>query len=144
MHGWDLFSDSILRRFLRKGGNTSHTHDKLAFASLLSLLRDIADAMDNRGKRTAFHTLSQKFSPCASFAVRGSVLRRLNLQPISEVKSQPECMRLIFGAPGFICTREFLHLYSKLRKGSPRRTHSWLPKATRKLASRGSLRRSTM
>ena len=35
------------------------------------------------------------------------------MQSISEVKSQLECMRLIFGAPRFICSREFRRLYLK-------------------------------
>ena len=36
-----------------------------------------------------------------------AVLRRFNLQSVSEVKSQPGCMHLIFGAPRFMRTRVF-------------------------------------
>ena len=42
-----------------------------------------------------------------------AVLRWFNMHSISEVKSQLECMHLIFGAPRFICSREFRHLYLK-------------------------------
>ena len=42
-----------------------------------------------------------------------AVLRWFNMQSISEVKSQLECMHLIFGAPRFICSREFRRLYLK-------------------------------
>ena len=89
----DRCSDRVLGRFLSKVDNTSHTHDKLAFASLLSLLRDIADTFDpkrvgNRpanSERMEDYMLSQKFSPCASFAVRGSTLSRLNLAVLQEL-----------------------------------------------------------
>ena len=40
-----------------------------------------------------------------------AVLRWFNLQSITEVKSQLECMYLIFGAPRYLCIREFRDLY---------------------------------
>ena len=72
-----------------------------------------------------------------------AVLRWFNLQSISEVKSQLECMHLIFGAPRFMCTREFRDLYLKVKPGSRRRVQSSCPKRIRVLAWSRSLRRST-
>ena len=41
------------------------------------------------------------------------MLRWFNLQSITEVKSQLECMHLIFAVPRFLSSREFRHLYLK-------------------------------
>ena len=41
------------------------------------------------------------------------MLRWFNLQSITEVKSQLECMHLIFAVPRFLSSREFRHLYFK-------------------------------
>ena len=48
------------------------------------------------------------------------MLRWFNLQSISEVKSQLECMHLIFGAPRFLCTREFRDLYLRAETRQPK------------------------
>eukprot|EP00959_Pyramimonas_sp_CCMP1952_P114701 2397902-Pyramimonas_sp.AAC.1 len=49
-----------------------------------------------------------------------AVLRWFNLQSISEVMSQLECMHLIFGAPRFLCTREVRHLYLRAESRQPK------------------------
>ena len=51
-----------------------------------------------------------------------AVLRCLNLQSISEVKSQLECVHLIFGVPRFMSTREFRHLYLQAETRQPKTT----------------------
>ena len=40
-----------------------------------------------------------------------AILRWFNLQSITEVKSQLETMHLLFGAPRFLCSREFKDLW---------------------------------
>jgi len=61
--------------------------------------------------------MEHSFSLCIEKArenLQGSgsaVLRWFNLQSITEVKSQLEAMHLIFGAPRYVCSREFKHLY---------------------------------
>ena len=42
-----------------------------------------------------------------------TMLRWFNLQSITEMKSQLECVHLIFGVPRFLSSREFRHLYLK-------------------------------
>ena len=42
-----------------------------------------------------------------------AMLKWFNLQSITEVKSQLECMHLIFGVPRCLSSREFRHLYLK-------------------------------
>ena len=49
-----------------------------------------------------------------------AVLRFFNLQSIAEIKSQLECMHLLFGAPRFICSRTFKHLYLKSEVRQPK------------------------
>ena len=44
------------------------------------------------------------------------MLRWFNLQSITEVKSQLETMHLIFGAPRWLCSRGFSHLWARTEK----------------------------
>ena len=48
------------------------------------------------------------------------MLRWFNLQSITEVKSQLECMHLIFAEPRFLSTRKFRHLYLKSETRQPK------------------------
>ena len=49
-----------------------------------------------------------------------AVLRWFNLQSITEVKSQLECIHLIFGAPRYLCSREFRDLYLRAETRQPK------------------------
>ena len=49
-----------------------------------------------------------------------AVLRWFNLQSVTEVKSQLECMHLIFGAPRHLCSREFRDLYLRAETRQPK------------------------
>ena len=75
--------------------------------------------MTKSGKGALIKVMEHSFSLCLEKARQcqqgagSAVLRWFNLQSIAEVKSQLECMHLIFGAPRFICSREFRHLYLK-------------------------------
>ena len=55
-----------------------------------------------------------------------AVLRWFNLQSISEVKSQLECMHLIFGVPRYMCSREFRHLYLRAETRQAKRKEKLL------------------
>ncbi len=74
--------------------------------------------------------MQQSFSLCIEKAreqeqgAGSAVLRWFNLQSITEVKSQLGMMHLLFGAPRWLCSREFkdMWLRSEMRKvKSPRR-----------------------
>ena len=49
-----------------------------------------------------------------------AMLPWLNLQSITEVKPQLECMHLIFAVPCFLSTRELRHLYLKSETRQPK------------------------
>ena len=73
--------------------------------------------MTKSGQGSLIKVMEHSFSLCVEKArlcqqgTGSAVLRWFNLQSISEVKSQLECMHLIFGAPRYICSREFRNLY---------------------------------
>ena len=75
--------------------------------------------MTKSGQGALIKMMEHSFALCIEKArenkqgTGSAVLRWFNMQSISEVKSQLECMHLIFGAPRFICSREFRHLYLK-------------------------------
>ena len=75
--------------------------------------------MAKSGQGALIKVMEHSFAMCIEKArenqqgTGSAVLRWFNMQSISEVKSQLECMRLILRAPRFICSREFRHLYLK-------------------------------
>ena len=75
--------------------------------------------MTKSGQGALIKVMEHSFSLCIEKAreshqgTGAAVLRWFNLQSITEVKSQLECMHLIFGAPRYLCSREFRHLYLK-------------------------------
>ena len=84
--------------------------------------------MAKSGQGSLIKVMEHSFSLCVEKArlcqqgTGSAVLRWFNLQSISEVTSQLECMHLIFGAPRFMCTREFRHLYLKAETRQPKTT----------------------
>ncbi len=82
--------------------------------------------MTKSGQGALVKVMEHSFSLCVEKArenhqgAGSAVLRWFNLQSISEVKSQLECMHLIFGAPRFMCTREFRHLYLRAEARQPK------------------------
>ncbi len=86
--------------------------------------------MTKAGQGSLVKVMQQSFSLCIEKAreqeqgAGSAVLRWFNLQSITEVKSQLETMHLLFGAPRWLCSREFkdMWLRSEMRKvKSPRR-----------------------
>ena len=75
--------------------------------------------MTKSGQGSLIKVMEHSFSLCIEKArdnnqgTGAAVLRWFNLQSITEVKSQLESMHLIFGAPRYICSRQFRHLYLK-------------------------------
>lgn len=84
VHGWHLFSDRIIRQFVGRLVNASYTLDKVAVRALRSLLQAIAQVMSPR-PHEEHGSSAQMFSPCAAFAVRDTVLKRINLATIQEL-----------------------------------------------------------
>ena len=84
--------------------------------------------MTKSGQGSLIKVMEHSFSLCVEKArlcqqgTGSAVLRWFNLQTISEVKSQLECMHLIFGAPRFMSTREFRRLYLKAETRQPKTT----------------------
>ena len=84
--------------------------------------------MTKSGQGALIKVMEHSFSLCVEKARENNqgsgsaVLRWFNLQSISEVKSQLECMHLIFGAPRFMCTREFRDLYLRAETRRPKTT----------------------
>jgi len=80
--------------------------------------------MTKSGQGSLVKVMEQSFSLCVEKARdknQGSgsaMLRWFNVQSITEVKSQLETMHLIFGAPRFLCSRDFsdMWLRSEIRK----------------------------
>ena len=80
--------------------------------------------MTKSGQGSLVKVMEQSFSLCVEKARdqnKGSgsaMLRWFNVQSITEVKSQLETMHLIFGAPRFLCSRDFsdMWLRSEIRK----------------------------
>ena len=88
--------------------------------------------MTKSGQGALIKVMEHSFSLCIEKArerqqgTGSAVLRWFNLQSISEVKSQLECMHLIFGAPRYMCSREFRHLYlrAETRQATTKETSS--------------------
>ena len=105
--------------------------------------------MTKSGQGALIKVMEHSFSLCVEKAredkqgAGSAVLRWFNLQSISEVKSQLECMHLIFGAPRFMCTREFRDLYLRAETRQPKTRAKLLSQNGRVLASSRSLQRST-
>ena len=84
--------------------------------------------MTKSGQGSLINIMEHSFSLCvekARLCQQGTgraVLRWFNMQSISEVKSQLECMHLISGAPRFMSSREFRHLYLKAETRQPKTT----------------------
>ena len=82
--------------------------------------------MTKSGQGALIKVMEHSFSLCIEKArenkqgTGSAVLRFFNLQSIAEVKSQLECMHLIFGAPRFMCSRTFKHLYLKSEVRQPK------------------------
>ena len=76
------------------------------------------------GQGSLVKVMEHSFSLCMEKAREqnqgsgSAMLRWFNLQSITEVKSQLETMHLIFGAPRWLCSREFKHLWlrNEMRK----------------------------
>ena len=75
--------------------------------------------MTKSGQGALIKVMEHSFALCVEKAreshqgAGSAVLRWFNLQSITEVKSQLECMHLIFGAPRYLCSRDFRHMYLK-------------------------------
>ena len=73
--------------------------------------------MTKSGQGSLIKVMEHSFSLCIEKArenlqgTGSAVLRWFNLQSITEVKSQLETMHLISGAPRYMCSREFKHLF---------------------------------
>ena len=82
--------------------------------------------MTKSGQGALIKVMEHSFALCIEKArenkqgTGSAVLRFFNLQSIAEVKSQLECMHLLFGAPRFICSRTFKHLYLKSEVRQPK------------------------
>ena len=80
--------------------------------------------MTKAGQGSLVKVRQQSFSLCIEKAreqeqgAGSAVLRWFNLQSITEVKSQLGMMHLLFGAPRWLCSREFkdIWLRSEMRK----------------------------
>ena len=83
--------------------------------------------MTKVGQGSLLKVMEHSFSLCIEKAKErmqgpgSAMLRWFNLQSITEVKSQLETMHLVFGAPRFLCSREFkgLWLLSEVRHANP-------------------------
>ena len=90
--------------------------------------------MTKSGQGALIKVMEHSFAPCIEKAPQNqqgtgsAMLRWLNLQSITEVKSQLECMHLIFAVPRFLSTREFRHLYLKSETRQPNRKEKLLAK----------------
>ena len=88
--------------------------------------------MTKSGQGALVQVMEHRFALCIEKAreshqgTGSAVLRWFNLQSITEVKSQLECMHLIFGAPRFICSRDFRDLYLKAETRQPKTTEKLL------------------
>ena len=75
--------------------------------------------MTKSGQGALIKVMEHSFALCIEKArenkqgTGSAMLRWFNLQSITEVKSQLECMHLIFAVPRFLCSREFRHLFLK-------------------------------
>ena len=75
--------------------------------------------MTKSGQGALIKVMEHSFALCIEKArenkqgTGSAMLRWFNLQTITEVKSQLECMHLLFAMPRFLCSREFRHLYLK-------------------------------
>ena len=75
--------------------------------------------MTKSGQGALIKVMEHSFALCIEKArenkqgTGSAMLRWFNLQSITEVKSQLECMHLIFAVPRFLSSREFRHLYLK-------------------------------
>ena len=81
-----------------------------------AVIEHMTKYMTKSGQGSLIKVMEHSFSLCVEKArlsqqgAGSAVLRWFNLLSISEVKSQLECMHLIFGVPRFMSTREFRHL----------------------------------
>jgi hypothetical protein len=93
---------------------------KMDFQATLTkdaVIEHMTKYMTKAGQGSLVHVMEHSLSSCIDKSreqQQGSgsaILRWFNLQSITEVKSQLETMHLLFGAPRFLCSREFKDLW---------------------------------
>ena len=91
-----------------------------------AVLEYMTKYMTKSGQGSLIKVMEHSFALCIEKArendqgTGSAVLRWFNLQSITEVKSQLECMHLIFGAPHHLCSREFRDLYLRAETRQPK------------------------
>ena len=91
--------------------------DSQATLSKDAVIEYMTKYMTKSGQGALIKIMEHSFALCLEKArenhqgTGSAMLRWFNLQSIAEVKSQLECVHLIFGAPRYICSREFRNLY---------------------------------
>ena len=81
--------------------------------------------MTKSGQGSLIKVMEHSFALCIEKArethqgTGSAVLRWFNLQSITEVKSQLDCIHLICGAPRHLCSREFRDLYLRAETRQP-------------------------
>ena len=102
--------------------------DFQATLTLDAVIEYMTKYMTKAGQGSLIQVMENSFSLCIEKSKEklqgtgSAVLKWFNLQSIAEVKSQLETMHLIFGAPRFLCSRQFRDLYlnSEFRQAKSR------------------------